>query len=54
MATESIYADLNYYRKTEKRRTYSVSAIFKLVVVLFVAAYLLVKFVEPLLVSDIY
>lgn len=54
MATKSLFADLNYYHKTEKRRTFTFSAVVKLAIALFMAAYLLVKFVEPLLVSDIY
>ncbi len=49
-----MYADLNYYRKTEKRKTYPFSTIIKFGVFLFLAAYLLVKFVEPILASGTY
>ncbi len=49
-----MYADLNYYRKTEKRKTYPFSTTIKFGVFLFLAAYLLVKFVEPILASGTY
>lgn len=49
-----MYADLNYYRKTEKRKTYSISTTLKIGAFLFLAAYMLVKFVEPILASGIY
>jgi hypothetical protein len=49
-----MYADLNYYRKTEKRKGYPLSATLKIGAILFVAAYLLVKFVEPILARGIY
>ncbi|MFA7473464.1 MAG: hypothetical protein WCY86_11220 [Spirosomataceae bacterium] len=54
MATESLFADLNYYRKTEKRKTFSIAAVIKFAILLFVTAYAIVKIVEPLLVRDIY
>lgn len=49
-----MYADLNYYRKTEKRKTYPLSTTLKIGAALFVVAYLLVKIVEPILASGTY
>ncbi|GAA4431287.1 hypothetical protein GCM10023091_01750 [Ravibacter arvi] len=49
-----MYADLNYYRKTEKRKTFQLAALLKFGALLFLAAYLLVKIVEPVLASGIY
>lgn len=49
-----MYADLNYYRKTEKKKRNPVVSTLKVGAILFIAAYMLVKVVEPILVSGIY
>ena len=49
-----MYAELNYYRKTEKRKVSSLSIIFKFGVFLLATAYLLVKVIEPVLASGTY
>lgn len=49
-----MYADLNYYRKTEKRKSYPLSTTLKIGAALFLTAYLIVKFVEPILASGAY